>query len=61
MDHSDRERGNLLGPSHGYCFQLAARVLLYVPSHIQVSKYHSLCYTSHEVLAGMRNSSMGPP
>ena len=38
----------------GYSFRLAARVLLYTPSH-------GLCYTSRGALAGMRNSSMGPP
>ena len=45
----------------GYSFQLAARVLLYAPSHRQDSTYHSLCYTSRGALAGTRNSSMGPP
>ena len=40
-------------------FQLAARVLLYAPSHRQDSTDHSLCYISHEALAGMRNSSVG--
>ena len=45
----------------GYSFRLAARVLLYAPSHRQDSTYHSLCYTSHGALAGTRNSSMGPP
>ena len=45
----------------GYSFRLAARVLLYAPSHRQDSTYHGLCYTSHGALAGMRNSSMGPP
>ena len=44
----------------GYSW-LAARVLLYAPSHRQDSTYHSLCCTSREALAGMRNSSMGPP
>ena len=44
-----------------YSFQLAARVLLYAPSHRQYSTYHSLCYTSHGALAGTRNSSMGSP
>ena len=29
----------------GYSFRLAARVLLYVPSHRQDSSYHGLCYT----------------
>ena len=45
----------------GYSFRLAARVLLYASSHIQANTYHSLCYTSRGALAGMRNSSMGPP
>ena len=45
----------------GYSFRLAARVLLYAPSHRQDNTYHSLCYTSREALAGTRNSSMGPP
>ena len=30
-------------------------------SHRRDNKYHGLCYTSHEALAGMRNSPMGPP
>ena len=45
----------------GYSLRLTARVLLYVPSHRQDNTYHSLCYTSRGALAGMRNSSMGPP
>ena len=45
----------------GYSFQLAARVLLYAPSHRQDSTYHGLCYTNRGALAGTRNSSMGPP
>ena len=45
----------------GYSFQLAARVLLYAPSHRQDNTYHSLCYTSRGALAEARNSSMGPP
>ena len=45
----------------GYSFRLAARVLLYAPSHRQDSTHHSLCYTSHGALVGTRNSSMGPP
>ena len=44
-----------------YYFQLAASVLLHAPSHTQDSTYHSLCYTCRGALAGMRNSSMGPP
>ena len=38
----------------GYSYQLTARVL-------QDNTYHNLCYTSRGVLAGTRNSSMGPP
>ena len=45
----------------GYSYRLTARVLLYAPSHRQDNTYHSLCYTSRGALAGMRNSSMGPP
>ena len=40
---------------------LAARDLLYQLSMSQDSTYHSLCYTSRGTLAGMGNSSMGPP
>ena len=45
----------------GYSFRLTARVLLYAPSHRQDNTYNGRCYTSHEALAGTRNSSMGPP
>ena len=45
----------------GYSFRLAARVLLYAPSHRQDSTYHGLCYTSRAALAGSRNSPMGRP
>ena len=38
----------------GYSYRLAARVLLYAPSH-------GLCYTSCGALGGTRNTSMGPP
>ena len=37
--------------------RLAARVLLYAPSHRQDSTQHGLCYTSRGALAGTRNSS----
>ena len=43
----------------GYSFRLAARVLLYAPSHRQDNTYHGLCYNSRGALAGTRNSSMG--
>ena len=38
-------------PCHhiGYSFRLAARVILYAPSHRQDSTYHGLCYTSREI------------
>ena len=45
----------------GYSFRLRERVLLYAPSHRQDNTYHGLCYTSRGALAGMKNSSMGPP
>ena len=45
----------------GYSFWLAARDLLYAPSHRLDSTYHSLCYTSRGGLPGTRNSSMDPP
>ena len=45
----------------GYSFRLAARVILYAPSHRQDNTYHGLCYTSHGALAETRNSSMDPP
>ena len=45
----------------GYFFWLAARVILYEPSHRHDSTYHSLCSTSCGALAGTRNNSMGPP
>ena len=45
----------------GYSFRLTARVLLYAPFHRQDSTYHGPCYTSRGALAGMKNSSMGPP
>ena len=49
----------------GYSLQLAARILLYTPSHRLDSTYHGffffLHYTSRGTLAGTRNSSMGPP
>ena len=58
-DHSDSKKGNPLPPP--LFFLIIARVLLYAPSHRQDSTYHGLCYTSRGELAGMRNSSMGPP
>ena len=54
-DHLDREE--TCCQHMGYSFQLAARVLLYAPSHRQDITYHGLCYTSRGALAGMRNSS----
>ena len=34
-------------------YRLAARVLLYAPSHRQDNTYHGLCYTSRGALAGL--------
>ena len=45
----------------GYSFRLAARFLVYVPSHRQDSTYHCLCYSSRGVLAVTTNSSMSRP
>ena len=45
----------------GYSFRLAARVLLYAPSHKPDSTYNGHCYTSRGALVGTRNSSMCPP
>ena len=56
-DHSAKEETHC----HHYYFWLAARVLLYAPSHRQDSTYHGLCYTSHGGLVRTRNNSMGPP
>ena len=49
-DHSDCEKGNLIG----YSFRLTAKVLLYAPSHRQDNTYHGFCYTSRGALAGTR-------
>ena len=59
-DHSDSAEETRIHHM-GYSFQLAARVLLYAPSHRQDNTYHGLCYTSHGALAGARNGSMGAP
>ena len=49
-DHSDSKRGTRC--CHiGYSFRLAARVLLYAPSHRQDNTYHGFCYTSRGALA----------
>ena len=44
----------------GISFRLAARGILYAPSHRQDITYHGLCYTSRGALAGTRNI-MSPP
>ena len=45
-DHSDREREETHCHNYmGYSFQLAARALLYAPSHRQDSTYRDLCCT----------------
>ena len=59
-NHSDSERRNPL-PPHGLLFRLAARIILYTPSHRQDNTCHGLCYTSRGILAGKRNSSVSPP
>ena len=48
-DHSAREETRC---RHiGYCFRLAARVLLYASSYRQDNTYHGLCYTNRGTLA----------
>ena len=59
-DHSVREKKHT-AVSTWAILQLAATDLLYGPSSREDSTYHSLWYTSYTALAGMRNSSMGPP
>ena len=59
-DHSDSEKGNPL-PPYRLLLSINSKGSLYPPSHRQDNTYHSLCYTSRGALAGMRNSSMGPP
>ena len=54
-DHSDSDREETCFRHMGYSFRLAARVLLYAPSHRQDSTYHSLCYTSRGALAGTKH------
>ena len=56
-NHRHYARGNPLVPLHELLFyQLAARVLLYAPSHRQDSTYHCLCYPGCGALSEMRNS-----
>ena len=45
----------------GYSFQLAARVLLYAPSHRQDSTFHIRLLNQLWKNGWKRNSSMGPP
>ena len=59
-DHSDSERGNPL-PLHGLLFPIKSKGSFICTIHRENSTYHGLCYTSRGALAGMRNSSMGPP
>ena len=42
-------------------FRLAARTILYAPSHRQDYTYHGLCYINCGALAGTRHSPMGLP
>ena len=60
-NHSDSERKLAAANSWATLARLAAKVLLYAPSHRQDSTYHGLCYTSRGALAGTRNSSVDPP
>ena len=53
-DHSDSKRETHYHHM-GYSFGLAARMVLYAPSHRQDNTYHSLCYTSHGHWPGKKN------
>ena len=57
-DHSDSERRNPL-PPHRLLFSFSSKGSFICIR--QDNTYHRLCYTSRGALAGMRNSSMGPP
>ena len=54
-DHSDSERGNPL-PPHILLFPISSKCINYM-HYRQDSTYHG----RRGALAGMRNSSMGPP
>ena len=54
-DYSDSKRETRCRHM-GYSFRLAARVILYTPSHRQDNTYHGLCYTSCGALAVPRNN-----
>ena len=58
-DHSDSEKGNPL-PPHWLLFPISSKgsFIWTIPDRIAHTK---ACYTSRGALAGMRNSSMGPP
>ena len=57
-DHSYSLRGNPLLP-HRLLFPISSKGSFI--SHRQNNTYLGLCYTSRGALAGMTNSSMGPP
>ena len=46
---------------NSYSFRLAAKDLLYAPSHRQDSTYHGICHTNCGALTRTRDSSVGPP
>ena len=61
-DHGDSQSRNPLTPLKGLLFTISKNgFVLYASSYRQDSTYHDLCYTKCGALAGMRNSSMGPP
>ena len=57
-EHSNREKETCCHHYMSYSFQLAARDLLYAPSHRQDNTYHSLGYASCGALDGTRNRSL---
>ena len=59
-DHSDSKRGNPL-PPHGLLFLISCKGSFYMHHPTDRITHTTTSYTSRGALAGMRNSSMGPP
>ena len=58
-DYGENQRRNPLPLLHGLLLRLAARDLLYAPSHRQDSTYRVLCYTSLSLSHDWRNKGCG--
>ena len=62
-DHGNSQRKNPAAAHYmGYSFFVSSKGFFkYIQPLKQDRKYHSLCLTSRGALAGIRNSSIGPP